>query len=81
MIAPIEEFVKLLVIFIYVWDNINFNEENDGIVYTGTASIGFALFENILYVFRGEMSAGTMPGGISTSGKVVAMERLFEMVH
>ncbi len=34
------------------WNSKNFNEENDGIVYAGTASLGFALAENILYVLR-----------------------------
>jgi RsiW-degrading membrane proteinase PrsW (M82 family) len=50
-IAPVEEIVKLGIVLIFIWRDKNFNEENDGIVYAGTASLGFALAENILYVF------------------------------
>ncbi len=51
-VAPVEEFAKLAVVLLFVWKNRNFNEENDGIVYVTLSAIGFALFENVLYVFR-----------------------------
>ncbi len=60
VIAPIEEAVKLGVVLIFIWKNNHFNEENDGIVYTGAAAIGFALLENIMYVFQNGLGIGIM---------------------
>jgi RsiW-degrading membrane proteinase PrsW (M82 family) len=60
VIAPTEELLKLLVVILFVWKNKNFNEENDGIVYVGTAAIGFALFENLLYVLDEGIAVGIM---------------------
>lgn len=53
-VAPVEEACKLAVILLFVWRNRNFNEENDGIVYVTMSAIGFAMFENIMYVFQGD---------------------------
>lgn len=50
LVAPVEEAVKLLTVLLFVWKNTNFNQRNDGIVYTGTVAIGFAMAENVLYV-------------------------------
>jgi RsiW-degrading membrane proteinase PrsW (M82 family) len=58
IISPVEELAKLLVVLLFVWNNKNFNEKNDGIVYVGTAAVGFALFENILYVMQHGFSTG-----------------------
>lgn len=58
VIAPVEEIAKMLVFFLFVWKNKNFNESNDGIVYAGTISIGFALAENILYVLDHGIGVG-----------------------
>ncbi len=55
-VAPVEEGCKLAVILLFVWKNRNFNEENDGIVYVTASSIGFALFENVLYVLSGGLA-------------------------
>ncbi len=60
VIAPIEETVKLGVVLLFIWKNVNFNEENDGIVYTGAAAIGFALLENIMYVLQSGFGTGIM---------------------
>jgi protease PrsW len=57
-VAIVEEGCKLLVVLLFVWRNPNFNEENDGIVYLGAASIGFALLENILYVVQSGVGTG-----------------------
>lgn len=58
VIAPVEEAVKLLVVLLFVWKNRNFNEPNDGIVYTGAVSIGFAMAENVLYVLENGFGTG-----------------------
>lgn len=45
-----EELVKLLVVLFFIYRHHRFDEVADGIVYTITASLGFACLENILYV-------------------------------
>lgn len=50
LVAPVEEAVKLLTVLLFVWKNENFNQRGDGIIYTGTVAIGFAMAENLLYV-------------------------------
>jgi protease PrsW len=60
VVAPVEEALKLAVVMIFIWKNKNFNEENDGIVYVGSAAIGFALVENIMYVLQHGVSTGIM---------------------
>lgn len=60
MISPIEEAVKLGVVLAFIWRNPNFNEENDGVVYTGAVAIGFALIENIFYVVESGLTIGIM---------------------
>ena len=60
VIAPIEEAVKLAVVLLFIWKNPAFNEENDGIVYVGSASIGFAVLENVMYVVQSGLSTGIM---------------------
>ena len=47
--AFVEEGLKLAVIKVYVFPKKDFDEVVDGIVFTITASMGFAFFENILY--------------------------------
>ncbi len=60
VIAPVEELCKLAVVLIFVWRNKNFNETNDGIVYAGTTALGFAMFENVFYVFENGISVGIL---------------------
>lgn len=47
--ATVEEGLKLMVIFLYVWSKPHFDEVMDGILYVAASSLGFALLENILY--------------------------------
>ena len=57
-VAPVEEACKLAVVLLFAWRKPSFNEENDGIVYTGASAIGFALLENVIYVARFGLGAG-----------------------
>ncbi len=61
IVAISEELVKFLAAFLLTWKNPAFNFKFDGIVYCFYASMGFALIENILYVFArtGGASVGT----------------------
>ncbi len=45
-----EEFIKLMVVKKYAYNNVHFDEVMDGILYTVVASLGFACIENVLYV-------------------------------
>ena len=51
--AP-EEFAKLCVILLVVWRHPAFDERLDGIVYAAHAGLGFALVENVGYLFGSE---------------------------
>ena len=53
-----EEFFKFLVFMLLFWNNRQFNETFDGIVYATFISLGFALIENIMYVFSQGMGTG-----------------------
>jgi RsiW-degrading membrane proteinase PrsW (M82 family) len=57
-VAWVEELCKLGVVLLFIWRNRHFNEENDGIVYVGASALGFAMLENVFYVFQFGMSAG-----------------------
>jgi len=59
--AFVEEFFKFIVLFFLIWRNYNFDEPFDGIAYSVFISLGFAGFENLLYVFNPNM------GGIETA--------------
>ncbi len=53
VVALIEEFSKYIIVRYYNQPRKWFNEPFDGIVYAVMVSMGFAAFENILYVFQG----------------------------
>ncbi len=48
--AVCEEFFKLIVVLVFAYRSPHFDEAVDGIIYCIFASLGFAVFENILYV-------------------------------
>jgi RsiW-degrading membrane proteinase PrsW (M82 family) len=53
-----EEMFKFLALMIFFWNNRNFNEKFDGIVYASFISLGFAGVENVLYVAEGGVGVG-----------------------
>ena len=52
-VALVEEFFKLLAVRLSVWKREEFDYTFDGVVYGVSAAIGFAAFENLLYVYDG----------------------------
>ncbi|MBI9068537.1 MAG: PrsW family intramembrane metalloprotease [Salinivirgaceae bacterium] len=60
--ALVEEGLKFFAVYLLIWKNSNFNEKFDGIVYAVFVSLGFALVENISYVFKFDngMQVGVM---------------------
>lgn len=51
-IAFIEEGSKLIYLYLYAYKNKNYDYTFDMIVYAVFVSLGFAMFENVLYVFQ-----------------------------
>ena len=64
----VEEGIKLKTVLLVAYPSKNFDEVTDGIVYTISASLGFALFENIFYSFG---PASTL-GGPAAPGSPVS---------
>ncbi len=55
-----EEGFKFLGFYLIFWNNRNFNEEFDGIVYAVYIALGFAAIENLIYVFTGGYGVGVL---------------------
>jgi RsiW-degrading membrane proteinase PrsW (M82 family) len=51
-----EEIAKFAILYFLIWKSRDFNHHYDGIVYAVFVSLGFALVENVLYVYQGGMS-------------------------
>ena len=60
MAAVPEELAKLLMLYLLLRKNPYFDERMDGIVYAVAVAMGFAGFENILYLFENEEIWGTV---------------------
>ena len=60
LVALVEEFSKFIFVRGILYNNPNFNEPFDGIVYSVMVSMGFATFENILYVSDGGISTAVL---------------------
>lgn len=50
LIAPIEEFFKLLAVWVSVYRTQHFREPFHGLLYSVTAALGFACVENVIYM-------------------------------
>ena len=50
--GPVEEGLKLLILYFFIYNMKHFNEPIDGIVYGVSVSLGFATLENYYYVFH-----------------------------
>ena len=71
--APVEEGLKLFVLYYFVYKMKDFNEPVDGIVYGVTVSLGFATLENIYYVYL-------LADYFDTSSMSLALVRSFSAV-
>lgn len=63
-----EELAKFIILYWIVWKNKFFDEHYDGIVLAVFVSMGFALLENILYVFNGGMQTAIVRAVFSIPG-------------
>ena len=68
VVALAEECLKRLVVRYFVWKKRAFNYRFDAIVYCVAASLGFALLENILYVFQFGFGTGITRAVLSVPG-------------
>jgi RsiW-degrading membrane proteinase PrsW (M82 family) len=59
-VALIEEFSKFFFVRFILFNNRNFNEPFDGIVYAIMVSMGFATLENVLYVYQFGLATGIL---------------------
>ncbi len=50
LIAPVEEFFKLLAVWVSIYRSMDFQEPVHGLVYAVTAALGFACVENAIYI-------------------------------
>lgn len=60
IVALVEEFCKFIFVRWVLYRDENFNEPFDGIVYSVMVGMGFATFENILYVLDGGIEVGIL---------------------
>ncbi len=60
LVALVEEFSKFLFVRGILYNNPHFNEPFDGIVYSVMVGMGFATFENIMYVSQGGVVTAIM---------------------
>ncbi len=63
-----EEIAKFVVLYFIVWKSKELNHSYDGIVYSVFVSLGFALIENILYVFEGGLTVAIMRAILAVPG-------------
>ena len=59
-VGLVEELSKFIFIRFVLYRNRNFNEPFDGIVYAVMVGMGFATFENFLYVFQYGVATGVL---------------------
>ncbi len=52
LIGPLEELSKLVAVWLAIYRRSDFQEPLDGIIYAGTAAVGFASVENIVYLLH-----------------------------
>ena len=71
--APVEEGLKLSILYYFVYKMKDFNEPIDGIVYGVTVSLGFATLENLYYVYL-------LADYFETTSKALAVIRSFSAV-
>ncbi|PKM86027.1 MAG: PrsW family intramembrane metalloprotease, partial [Firmicutes bacterium HGW-Firmicutes-12] len=60
LVAPSEELAKFFSVYLFIRKKPFYNNINDGIVYYGAGALGFALLENIFYVFDYGFSTGML---------------------
>ena len=71
MVALVEESCKYFFVKRITWNSREFNCDFDGVVYAVFASLGFAMLENIMYVFQYGFITGIMRAVLSVPGHMM----------
>jgi RsiW-degrading membrane proteinase PrsW (M82 family) len=58
--AGIEELLKWIVLFYFIYHHAEFDEPYDGILYAVAISLGFATVENVMYAMSNQVFFGTL---------------------
>src|SRR5262245_30621522 len=68
IVGPIEELLKLLVVYFYAYRRKEFDEPLDGVIFSATAALGFAAIENVVYLAQNEPMLVLLRGPLSNPG-------------
>ena len=68
VIAPVEELLKYVAVRKWIYKSLEFDEIMDGIVYTVSASLGFATIENVMYVLQHGIETGVIRAFLAVPG-------------
>jgi RsiW-degrading membrane proteinase PrsW (M82 family) len=68
VVGPVEELLKLLVVYFYAYRRKEFDEPLDGVIFSATAALGFAAAENVFYLARNDPALVLLRGPLSNPG-------------
>jgi RsiW-degrading membrane proteinase PrsW (M82 family) len=68
VVGPVEELLKLLVVYLYAYRRQEFDEPLDGVIYSATAALGFAAIENVVYLAQNDPMLVLLRGPLSNPG-------------
>jgi len=68
VVGPVEELLKLLVVYFYAYRRKEFDEPLDGVIFSATAALGFAAIENVVYLARTDLILVLLRGPLSNPG-------------
>jgi RsiW-degrading membrane proteinase PrsW (M82 family) len=63
-----EEISKLIILYWLVWKHKDFDQHFDGIIYAVFVSMGFALVENLMYVYEGGLNVALIRAVLAVPG-------------
>ncbi len=69
-VAFVEELCKWIIVYTFSYHHDEFDEFYDMIIYAAFVSLGFACFENVLYVFQGGISTAIIRAVLAVPGHV-----------
>jgi RsiW-degrading membrane proteinase PrsW (M82 family) len=68
VVGPVEELIKLFMVYVYAYRQPEFDEPLDGVIYSATAALGFAAVENIVYLAQNDPMLVLLRGPLSNPG-------------
>ena len=68
VVGPVEEAIKMLMVWIYAYRQPEFDEPLDGVIYSAAAALGFAAVENIVYLAQSDPLLVVPRGTLSNPG-------------